>query len=403
MLTGKRVLLIVSGGIAAFKSLELIRLIRESGGVVRCVLTSGGAQFVTPLSLSSLSEDKVYQDLFSLTDENEMGHIRLSRDSDLIAVVPASADLLADDLASTLLLATDKPVLVAPAMNKMMWQHLATRRNVQQLIDDGIHFVGPVAGDLACGEIGEGRLSEPQAIMEKIISLINVSNLEKNNGLCGRRALVTSGPTFEAIDPIRYIGNRSSGKQGHAIAAALASKGAETVLVSGPTTLSDPKDVVVVRVETAREMMKACWDALPADIAICAAAVSDWRVAEHSSQKIKKEESLNAPTFQLTENPDILATLGAAGKERPTLLIGFAAETENLINNATAKKKRKGCDWLIANDVSAASGVMGADDNTVHLITDAGIESWLRMSKQKIALVLSDMISEHFTALSERG
>jgi phosphopantothenoylcysteine decarboxylase/phosphopantothenate--cysteine ligase len=405
MLTGKRILLIVSGGIAAYKTLELIRRIRDAGGAVRCVLTAGGAQFVTPLSLAALSEDKVYQDLFSLTDESEMGHIRLSREADLLVVAPASADMLAKmagglagDLASTILLATDKPVLAAPAMNTMMWQHPATQRNLAQLRRDGIQFIGPGAGDLACGEVGAGRMSEPAEILAEIGRLLGGAG-----GLRGRRALVTSGPTYEAIDPVRYIANRSSGKQGHAIAEALARQGAETILVSGPTALADPAGVSVVRVESAREMLQACRDALPADIAVCAAAVADWRADNEAGQKMKKDGSGKPPALSLVENPDILATLSAAGNERPTLVVGFAAETEKVIDHALAKRQRKGCDWIVANDVSEETGVMGGEDNTVHLISEAGVDSWPRMSKQEVATALALRIAEHFQAPGEAG
>ncbi len=402
---GRRILLIISGGIAAYKSLELIRRLRERGAAVRCVLTSGGAQFVTPLSLAALSEDKVYTELFSLTDESEMGHIRLSREADLVVVAPASADLMArmaagtaDDLAATLLLATDKPVLIAPAMNTMMWQHPATQRNLGTLEADGILRVGPNAGDLACGEVGAGRMAEPAEILNAIADFF-----AQGARLAGVRALVTSGPTFEAIDPVRFIGNRSSGKQGHAIAAALASAGASVTLVSGPTAEADPAGAKVVRIQSAEEMLAACRDALPVDVAVCAAAVSDWRVREARAGKIKKEADATPPVLELVENPDILATLSKAGNERPRLVIGFAAETENVIDNAVAKRRRKGCDWMLANDVSAARAVFGGDSNEVHLVSEDGVESWPAGSKQAIARMLADRIADRLGADTGRA
>lgn len=398
MLTGKHILLIIAGGIAAYKSLDLIRRLKERGASVRCVLTAGGAQFVTPLSVAALSEDKVYQDLFSLTDESEMGHIRLSREADLLVVAPATADLLAkmaaglaDDLATTVLLATDKPVLVAPAMNVEMWGHVATQRNIARLHADGVRSVGPAAGDLACGETGSGRMSEPLDIVAAIEQQLAGSGV-----LAGRRALVTSGPTHEPIDPVRYLANRSSGKQGHAIAAALARLGADTVLVSGPTELAAPQGVTTVPVESAREMLAACQQALPVDIAVCAAAVADWRVDTAAGQKLKKNGKGKPPALALVENPDILASLSARNNDRPALVVGFAAETETVIEHATAKRQRKGCDWIVANDVSAASGVMGGDENTVHLISDGGVEDWPRMSKQAVAETLAERIARHF-------
>ncbi|MBI4185156.1 MAG: bifunctional phosphopantothenoylcysteine decarboxylase/phosphopantothenate--cysteine ligase CoaBC [Proteobacteria bacterium] len=406
MLTGHRVLLIVSGGIAAYKSLDLIRRLREAGAGVRTVLTAGGARFVTPLSLAALTEDKVYQDLFSLTDESEMGHIRLSREADLVVVAPASADLiakmaagLADDLASTVLLATDKPVLIAPAMNVRMWEHAATRANLVTLEARGIHRVGPGEGAMACGEFGMGRMAEPADILAAIERLIAVPG---GAGLSGRRALVTSGPTYEAIDPVRYIANRSSGKQGHAIAAALARLGAATVLVSGPTLEPDPAGVRVVRVDSAQAMFDACMREMPVDVAVCAAAVADWRVAEPSPTKLKKGEALPPPVLRLAPNPDILATLATRGPDRPRLVIGFAAETEEVTANAVAKRRAKGCDWVVANDVSALAGTFGGDDNTVSLITgEAGaprIESWPKLPKRVVAERLARRIAEHFDA-----
>jgi len=406
MLNGKRILLIIAGGIAAYKSLDLIRRLKERGAAVRCVLTEGGAQFVTPLAVSALSEDKVYQDLFSLTDESEMGHIRLSREADLIVVAPATADLMArmaagmaNDLATTVLLATDKPVLLAPAMNVMMWQHPATQRNLTTLQADGILTVGPGAGDLACGEVGSGRMSEPLEIVAAIEAAMAVSpRTDDARPLAGRRALVTSGPTYEAIDPVRYIANRSSGKQGHAIAAALAQAGADTILVSGPTSQPDPAGVTTMHVESAVEMLAACERALPADVAICAAAVADWRVDGEATQKMKKDGSGKPPPLVLVENPDILATLSGRAKDRPSLVVGFAAETEKVIDYAQAKRQRKGCDWIVANDVSHEHGVMGGDSNTVHLIDADGVEDWPTQSKQDVATALTGRIVRHFAA-----
>jgi len=399
MLHGKRILLIVSGGIAAYKSLELVRRLRERGASVRCVLTRGGAQFVTPLSLSALSEDKVYTDLFSLTDEAEMGHIQLSRDADLLLVVPASADILAkmahgqaDDLATTALLATDKDVMVAPAMNVRMWTHAATQANLATLRERGVHFVGPTEGDMACGEFGPGRMAEPNDIADAVSDFF-----EDSAPLSGRRALVTSGPTHEAIDPVRYIANRSSGKQGHAIAAALARRGAHTTLVAGPTNQPDPAGVNMIRVESAREMLAACEKALPADVAVCAAAVADWRVTTEATEKMKKSGT-GVPTLEMTENPDILATLSAAANTRPALVIGFAAETENVVEYARAKRSKKGCDWILANDVSPGTDTFGGTDNTIHLVSADGIEDWPRMSKTDVAERLADRITEQLGA-----
>jgi len=400
MLRGKRILLIVAGGIAAFKSLELVRRLRGQGAAVRVVLTAAGAEFVTPLSLQALTEDKVYRDLFLLTDESEMGHIQLSRDADLLVVVPATANLLAkmragiaDDLASTVLLATDKPVLVAPAMNVQMWQHAATSENVSVLRQRGVLLVGPTDGDMACGEFGPGRMSEPEEILAAIEQA-----LETGGPLSGRRALVTSGPTWEPIDPVRYIANRSSGKQGHAIAVALAQLGASTTLVTGPTRLADPAGVHTVHIESAREMLEACSAALPTDVAVCAAAVGDWRAAQQAGQKIKKDGDSGPPTLELAENPDILANLAAAGAKRPGLVIGFAAETETVVSHAIEKRRRKGCDWIVANDVSPKTGTFGGDDNTVHLISPSGSEDWPRMGKDAVAARLADRIATFFTA-----
>lgn len=389
----KRVLLIVSGGIAAYKSLELIRLLRAGGIAVRCILTKGGSQFVTPLSLAALSGDTVYQDLFSLTDESGMGHIELSRDADLLLVMPASADImakmaagLADDLASTALLATDKPVLAAPAMNVRMWEHPATQDNVRNLTARGIRFIGPVQGDMACGEFGYGRMAEPADIADAVRGA-----LTGGGRLKGQRALVTSGPTFEPIDPVRYLANRSSGRQGHAIARALAGEGAETVLISGPTNLADPPGITVRHVATALEMLAACEAEMPADIVVCAAAVGDWRAADEAGQKLKKNG--HAPSLKLTENPDILAILSKPSAARPQLVVGFAAETENLIQAATDKRRAKGCDWMLANDVSPGTDTFGGDNNTVHLIDDNGVEDWPVLSKDDVGRRLAVRIA----------
>jgi phosphopantothenoylcysteine decarboxylase/phosphopantothenate--cysteine ligase len=394
-LCGKRVLLIVSGGIAAYKALELIRLLRGNGCDVTCVLTEAGAQFVTPLSLQALSESKVYTDLFSLTDESEMGHIQLSRSAELVVVAPASADILAkmaaglaSDLASTLLLATDKPVLVAPAMNVRMWQHAATVANMATLEARGIHVVGPDDGAMACNEFGPGRLSEPPAILAAIEAL-----LAPQRPLSGRHVLVTSGPTHEPIDPVRYIANRSSGRQGHAIAAAVASLGARVTLISGPVTVPDPSGVAVQRVESAQQMLDACQSALHADVAIFAAAVADWRVAGVAAGKIKKQPGAAPPALELIANPDILATIARAGPQRPRLVIGFAAETDDLMANAQAKRKRKNADWIVANDVSPATGIMGGEQNAVHLITSDGVEDWPLLAKQEVARRLAARIA----------
>ncbi|RKQ68523.1 bifunctional phosphopantothenoylcysteine decarboxylase/phosphopantothenate--cysteine ligase CoaBC [Oceanibaculum indicum] len=399
MLAGKRILLIVSGGIAAYKSLELVRRLRERGAAVRCAMTASAEQFVTPLSLQALTEDKVYRDLFSLTDESEMGHINLSRQADLIVVAPATANILAkmagglaDDLATTLLLATDKEVLAAPAMNVRMWTHAATQANLDILKQRGVRFVGPNEGDMACGEYGPGRMAEPLEIVAAIESYFG-----KGAPLAGLRALVTSGPTYEAIDPVRFIGNRSSGKQGHAIATALARAGAAVTLVSGPVALPDPTGVKVVRIESAREMLAACESALPADIAVFAAAVADWRVAQEAPQKIKKPaEGGAAPTLSFAENPDILASIAGLKQGRPALVIGFAAETEKVAEHAAAKRARKGCDWILANDVSAGTGTFGGDANTIHLVTENGTEDWPRLTKQQVAERLAARIGDHF-------
>ncbi len=395
----KRFLLVIGGGIAAYKCLELIRRARERGWAVRCVLTRAAAGFVTPLSVASLAGDKVYEELFSLTDEAEMGHIRLSREADLVVVAPATADLmakmaagLADDLASTLLLATDKPVLVAPAMNPLMWGHAATRRNVERLRADGIRFVGPNPGDMACGEVGAGRMAEPHEILAAIAAMLG----EGGGPLQGRRALVTSGPTREPIDPVRYLSNHSSGKQGHAIAEALAAAGAEVTLVSGPVQLADPPGMHVVHVESARDMRRACEAALPVDVAVFAAAVADWRPAETAGQKMKKGGE-GPPGLHLVENPDILHGVSTHPTARPRLVVGFAAETEQVEANALAKLARKGCDWILANDVGIGTGTFGGDSNQLLLIRrDGGADAWAPMSKADAAKRLAAEIAREF-------
>lgn len=388
----KRILLIVGGGIAAYKACELIRLTRKAGIGVTCVLTAGGQHFVTPMTLAALSENQVFTTLWDLKDEAEMGHIQLSRNADLVVVAPATADLMAkmaagiaDDLATTLLLATDKPVLAAPAMNVRMWQHAATRRNVAQLRVDGISVMEPGEGPMACGEYGPGRLPEPSAILAAIEAALSPAA----GRLAGKHVLVTAGPTHEPIDPVRYIANRSSGKQGFEIAAALADLGAQVTLVAGPVELVTPRGVDRIDVETAREMAAAVEAALPADAAVMVAAVADWRATDAAGQKIKKSEA--APALALTENPDILATL-AQNPRRPKLLVGFAAETERVVEHATAKRTRKGADWIVANDVSG--DVMGGDANTVHIVTAGRTESWERLSKQDVARRLAERIAD---------
>ena len=391
----KRVLLIVGGGIAAYKALELTRLLRKAGVGVRPILTKAGAQFVTPLSLGSLAEDKVYEELFSLTDEAEMGHIQLSRSADLVVVAPATADLiakaangLAGDLASTTLLATDKPVLMAPAMNVRMWLHPATQRNIATLKTDGVSFVGPDDGAMACGEYGPGRLAEPDVIFAAIMSALDGPAAKP---LAGKRALVTAGPTFEPIDPVRGITNRSSGRQGFAIAEALAQLGAEVTLISGPVFLPTPPGVTRVDVETARQMLDASQAALPADVGVFVAAVADWRVDEAFGTKLKKEKG-GPPALTFVENPDILATVSATGPRRPRLVIGFAAETNDVEMHARAKLSRKGCDWIIANDVTEP-GVMGGDENAVLLVTREGTERWDRAPKDEVARAIAARIA----------
>jgi len=390
-LSGKRVLLIIGGGIAAYKSLELIREIKKRGGSFRVILTKAGAEFVTPLSVSSLSGEKVYTDLFSLTDEAEMGHIELSRWADLVVVAPTTADLLAklaqglsNDLASTALLATDKRVLVAPAMNVRMWTHAATTRNVAQLQKDGVLFVGPDDGEMACGEYGPGRMAEPLAIADVIEKILGGKSLRKGP-LSGKHVLVTSGPTHEPIDPVRYIANRSSGKQGHAIAAAAAEAGAEVTLISGPVSIPDPVGVKVIHVETAAAMLASVQKALPADLAIFCAAVADWRVKSVAGEKIKKTKGAPPPALALEANPDILATIAGMKKGRPSLVLGFAAETYDVLTHAKSKLATKGCDVIVANDVGAGTGVMGGDKNTVHLVSKQGVETWPTLSKTEVA------------------
>lgn len=393
MLNNRTILLIISGGIAAYKSLDLIRRLRERGAKVKCILTKGGKEFITPLTVTALSGEPVYTDLFSLTDEQKIGHINHSRESDLIVVAPASANLmakmahgLADDLASTVLLATNKPVIIAPAMNVMMWRHPATQANVKTLKARGINFIGPAKGMMACAEEGEGRMAEVADITGAI-----ERHFAKPGPLSKKKALVTSGPTFEPLDPVRFIGNRSSGKQGHAIAAELARAGAETVLVTGPVDLPDPPGVKMIRVNTAREMLAACMGQGKLDIAVCAAAVADWRPETEAKTKLKKGEKAK-PTIRLQENPDILATLSKAGKSRPRLVIGFAAETGNMRENALAKLKRKGCDWLLANEVGN-NKAFGKDDNEIAFLRKgASPAHWPRQAKESVAKQLVEEI-----------
>ncbi len=397
MLTDKHILLIVGGGVAAFKSLDLLRRLREQGATVTPVLTKAGAEFVTPLSLSALSASKVYQDLFDLTDEAEMGHIELSRAADLIVVAPATADLmakmaqgLANDLASTLLLATDKRVLIAPSMNVRMWDHPATQRNLATLQGDGVLVVGPDEGAMACGEFGPGRLAETPDIIAAIDAALSDGPLK------GKHILVTSGPTHEPIDPVRYIANRSSGAQGTAIAKALVALGAEVTFVTGPADVAPPANVRVVPVQTAKQMLDAVNAAPDADVAVFAAAVADWHVANAGDSKIKKDKS-GLPKLEFAENPDILATVSQMKTGRPALVVGFAAETDDVIANATAKRLRKGCDWILANDVSPETGIMGGSENDVTLITADGAEDWPRMSKDATAAALADRIAKAIT------
>jgi phosphopantothenoylcysteine decarboxylase/phosphopantothenate--cysteine ligase len=401
-MNGKRILLIISGGIAAYKSLELIRLIKKSGGHVRCILTKGGEQFVTPLSVAALSEEQVYTDLFSLKDETEMGHIRLSRECDLIVVAPASANMiariangLADDLASTTILASDKPVMIAPAMNPQMWENAATKANIETIRGRDIHILGPAAGEMACGEIGYGRLIEPDLIHKAISDFFSAGK-----PLAGLKAIVTSGPTQEPIDPVRFVANRSSGKQGHAIAKALADLGASVTLVTGPTSLPAPTGgVKTLRIETAREMLESCRKSLPADIFVAAAAVSDWHPESYSSSKLKKTSDTPV-SLTLAQNPDILSTLSAKGPSRPRLVIGFAAETNDVVANARAKLAKKGCDWLVANSVSDANPVFGSDENQVYFLNSGAVEEWPKASKDDVAKKLAARVADYFQAAS---
>ena len=404
MLTGKCILLVISGGIAAFKALELIRRLRAEGATVRCIMTQSACEFVTPLSVAALSAQPVYLDTFSLKDESEMGHIRLSREADLVVVAPATTNLIAkmvtgiaDDLATTTLIATDKPILIAPAMNVRMWHNVATQRNIDTLRRDGVRIVGPVSGELADGESGDGRLVEPADLVPVIAEALTQISPRDPLPLAGRRALVTSGPTHEPLDPVRYIANRSSGRQGHAIAAALARLGADTLLVSGPTALADPPGVSMRFVTTAREMLAETEAALPVDVAVFAAAVADWRSAYESDAKIKKSGA--APTLQLVENPDILATLSQAADRRPALVVGFAAETEAVTENAEAKRLRKGCDWILANSV-AHGATFGATENTVTLIGDGPQDAWPAMTKDQVADRLAGRIADHLSVIS---
>jgi len=393
----QRVLLIIGGGIAAYKALDLIRRLKERGLAVRCILTKAAQEFITPLSAGALSGERVFTDLFDPGSEFDVGHIRLAREADLVVVAPATADLMAklagghaDDLASAVLIATDRTVLLAPAMNPHMWEHKATRRNLARLIEDGVALVGPNAGEMAePGEAGVGRMAEPLEIAAAAVSLLG----DGEGALKGKRVIVTSGPTHEPIDPVRYIANRSSGKQGHAIAAAAAAAGADVTLVAGPVNVPDPPGVRVVKVKTAQDMLAAVTKALPADVAVFAAAVADWRIAKPHANKIKKGAG-GSPKLALTENPDILATVAHDARKRPRLVIGFAAETEHIIEHAKAKLARKGCDWVLANDVSAEGGAMGGDRNTVHLVSAQGVESWPPQSKEEVARALIARIAE---------
>jgi len=394
---GNSVLLIIGGGIAAYKSLELTRRLKERGISTRAILTNAGERFVTPLSVASLTGEKVYQDLFSLTDESEMGHIQLSRSADLVVVAPATADLMAklanghaSDLASTALLATDKSVLMAPAMNVRMWNHPATQRNLATLRKDGVLFIGPNDGEMACGEFGPGRMAEPEEIADAVEAALAG---DAARPLAGIRALVTAGPTHEPLDPVRFIANRSSGKQGYAIAGALALAGAETTLVSGPVELAAPSRVKLVKVENAREMLAACESALPADVGVFTAAVADWRPDPMLNSKLKKRENGIVPELKLAENPDILSTI-AHGPLRPRLVIGFAAETDDVVANAKIKLGKKGADWIVANDVSPSTGIMGGDRNTVHLVSRAGVEDWPQMDKTEVGRRLALRIAD---------
>jgi phosphopantothenoylcysteine decarboxylase/phosphopantothenate--cysteine ligase len=401
MLAGKRILLIVGGGIAAYKSLDLIRRLKERGAAVTPVVTRAGEEFVTPLSIAALAGEKCYRDLFDLTDEAEMGHIELSRSADLVVVAPATADLMAkmaagmaNDLASTLLMATDKRVLVAPAMNVRMWLHRANQRNVAALKADGVLFAGPNEGDMACGEYGPGRMAEPLEIVAAVEAALG------RGPLAGKHIVVTSGPTHEPIDPVRYIANRSSGAQGTALAAALRDLGARVSFVTGPATVPPPEGVEVIAVETAAEMLTAVKAALPADAAIFAAAVADWRVANASGSKMKKGGSGKAPALEFAENPDILATVAQMKAGRPALVVGFAAETDDVVAHATAKRQRKHCDWIVANDVSPATGIMGGTENAVTVIDTKGAEAWPRLPKDEVARRLAARIAAALGAMA---
>ncbi|XXK32860.1 bifunctional phosphopantothenoylcysteine decarboxylase/phosphopantothenate--cysteine ligase CoaBC [Rhodobacteraceae bacterium nBUS_24] len=398
MLENTRILLIIGGGIAAYKSLDLIRRLRERGASVTPVMTSAAAEFVTPMAVSALAGHKVHSELFDLTSEAEMGHIELSRSADLVVVAPATADLMAkmagghaNDLASTLLLATDTPVLIAPAMNVRMWTHAATQRNIDTLKADGVGFVGPNEGDMACGEFGPGRMAEPMEIVAAIEAR------QQKRTLAGKKILVTSGPTHEPIDPVRYIANRSSGAQGSAIARALMDRGAEVVFITGPAAVPAPSVATLVAVETAQQMADAVAAGLPADAAVFAAAVADWRVASASTSKIKKQNG-TLPVLEFAENPDILASVSQLETGRPDLVVGFAAETDDLQANAAAKRGRKGCDWIVANDVSPETGIMGGSENAVTLITADGAENWPRMGKAQVAGQLADRIAQYFAS-----
>lgn len=398
MLAGKRILLIICGGIAAYKTLELIRRLRADGASVSPVMTAAAAEFVTPLSVSALAGEAVHSTLFDLTAEAQMGHIQLSRIADLVVVAPATADMMAkmagghaDDLASTLLMATDTPVLLAPAMNVRMWHHPATQRNLAQLQADGIALVGPDSGDMACGEYGPGRMAEPADIHAAIRRHLAAGPL------AGRRIIVTSGPTQEPIDPVRYISNRSSGAQGTAIAQALQALGAHVVFVTGPADVAPPQGVELQQIETAQEMLQAVTAALPADAVVCAAAVADWRVANAPESKMKKQQG-RLPVLEFAENPDILATISAPGPQRPALVVGFAAETDDVLANAQAKRARKGCDWIVANDVSPATGTFGGAENTVHLVSETGVEDWPKMAKTAVAQRLAQRIADRLTS-----
>ena len=398
MLAGKRILLIICGGIAAYKTLDLIRRLRADGASVSPVMTAAAAEFVTPLSVSALAGEAVHSTLFDLTSEAQMGHIQLSRIADLVVVAPATADMMAkmagghaDDLASTLLMATDTPVLLAPAMNVRMWHHPATQRNLAQLQADGIALVGPDNGDMACGEYGPGRMAEPADIHAAIRRHLAAGPL------AGRRIIVTSGPTQEPIDPVRYISNRSSGAQGTAIAQALQALGAHVVFVTGPADVAPPQGVELQQIETAQEMLQAVTAALPADAVVCAAAVADWRVANAPESKMKKQQG-RLPVLEFAENPDILATISAPGPQRPALVVGFAAETDDVLANAQAKRARKGCDWIVANDVSPATGTFGGAENTVHLVSETGVEDWPKMAKTAVAQRLAQRIADRLTS-----